>query len=285
MNPSISDLAKGMKGINLSVKESDTPFNYETGNFAGRLKEFDFAKDLPVDPTVIIDGKRGSGKTFFLRDMMFKLKDRYPMGLVFTKTGKLNKFWQAHVPDQYIHNGYEPLAMEKLMKEQEKMIEQGFHKHMNIWKFVIFDDVVGEDDFHNHPELEDVFTLGRHLRLAVFFITQYIYKVSPNMRENTDVLVQLITKRKGSREAVADEFLGSLPRKEAMALIDSCTQDRHALVIFNRSISMKLEDYVFCNTAIDPGPFVLGCEEFWRGYSQHAPKSEPSQAQSTGRFF
>ena len=53
---------------------------------------------LKIDSTVVCVGKRRTGKSWALRNLMYLMKDKIPAGIVISQTDELNKLWRDYVP-------------------------------------------------------------------------------------------------------------------------------------------------------------------------------------------
>eukprot|EP00741_Cyanophora_paradoxa_P014043 tig00020734_g13555.t1 len=58
------------------------------------------------DATVVCVGKRRTGKSFFLRDLMFNLSGTFPGGIVISQTDRLNGYWKQYIPQRFIWPKY-----------------------------------------------------------------------------------------------------------------------------------------------------------------------------------
>ena len=63
---------------------------------------------LKIDATVVCCGKRRTGKSWALRNIMWLMKDKIPAGIVISQTDELNKYWRDYVPSKFIYPKYEP---------------------------------------------------------------------------------------------------------------------------------------------------------------------------------
>jgi hypothetical protein len=85
--------------------------------------------------TIILFGRRGSGKTYLAQDILYRMRSQYPMAFVFTRTklngvclfgyGRLNlwQFWNQFVPDKYIHEDLNTNILEKILELQKRNVQ------------------------------------------------------------------------------------------------------------------------------------------------------------------
>lgn len=258
--------------------------NFKYDPQADRFPDTPTVTPRPFDPSIIKDdatciffGKRRTGKSFMTRHLLYAKRDRFPFGVVFTKT-KFNGFWQQYVPERFVHVGYKPQVLEKILNRQRPIaekIKQGVLKEVvkprnkgeiNPYFFVIFDDVISDGEvLRRDPLLQTLFTEGRHLKIPVFFCSQYAKGVGPVVRANCDYAFIFQCMQNMQRESLAEDFLGTVPKKEGMALLSKYCQGHQALVVDTSEETTDLNEILYVFTAQDPGPFKLGCREFWEG--------------------
>jgi len=86
------------------------------------LRKFKMKNILP-DATILILGRRRSGKSFLTRDIFYHHKN-IPSGVVFSGTEEASPFFGNFIPDSFIHSEYDPELMESIMNHQKKKIRE-----------------------------------------------------------------------------------------------------------------------------------------------------------------
>ena len=99
-------------------------------HFKISLKKFNMNL-IKDDSVVLMIGRRGAGKSFLTRDLMYS-KRHLPAGNVISPTEMANKFYSSFVPPVFIHNEYTPKITEEFMKRQKQL-----KKRMNIFLLVL----------------------------------------------------------------------------------------------------------------------------------------------------
>lgn len=228
---------------------------------------------LGPDYTMAFLGKRREGKSFLMRHILYSMRDRFPRGYVFTKT-KINGFWQKHVPEKAIFDGYSPGIMEKIWNQQLKIV-QWMDKHpdeaknVNPYIFVVLEDCMSQDLAHTQ-QLSDIFYNGRHLKICLFISLQYAKGIPPGFRENIDMCFCFRMHSVAQIEAVCENFLGHIDKKTARNVLetvvwkDQKTGARQFLAVDNSGNS-DIDEMLYAGQAKDPGPFKLCCREMWEG--------------------
>ena len=92
------------------------------------LKKFDmrdisFRPDENKGPVVVLIGRRDTGKSFLVRDLLYYHQD-IPIGTVISGTEAGNGFFAAHVPKLFIHDEYNTAIIENILKRQKTVLKQ-----------------------------------------------------------------------------------------------------------------------------------------------------------------
>ena len=215
------------------------------------------------DKTLVLFGKRGTGKTFLLRWIMSKIKNKFRFGLIFTRT-KINGFWQSYLPEALIHDGFNPLAIQKLIKKQGKLVKAMREmpaeesRKINPYVFVILDDIVADNTFKYSEVINTLFAEGRHYKIFVAITSQYAKAVNTMVRGNTDWAFFFKQWQNVQKEAIWRDYFDMLPKDEGFWLIDKMTNGRDVMALNTAVNSTDLRETLFKVTnAVDPGPFRL----------------------------
>ena len=178
------------------------------------LFPLDIEKDVMDDFTVVVVGRRRSGKSFLARWLMFHLKHRFPCGVVITGT-KVNGFWQSYVPEVFIHTVEDmDFVLERFYRRQEFLKK---HPELGIdpRAFLILDDVMADPNIVRYSKmLNKAFTEGRHYNAFTIVLLQDPRGIPPRLRENTDLCIMFRQFQKGRKEAVAEDYIDFLEEKK-----------------------------------------------------------------------
>ena len=250
------------------------------------LPEFN-PEDIKLDATLVFIGKRRTGKSWALRDIMYRLKDKIPAGIVFSQTDSLNKFWQAYVPKKFIYSKYDPAILDALFKRQKEILndknltEEEAEEKARF--FVLLDDVISDQRLKYDENLMELFVAGRHYKLLVLITTQYAKAITPTIRGNTDFVFIMKTIQARQREALWEDFADFLTKDAFNRLTDAYTEENEILVV-NTCPEQHMDPLEMMSwwKAQDPGPFKIGSKEYWQSAmntdSRVPPKEGPSAA-------
>ena len=74
--------------------------------------------DSRKSPMMVIIGKKDTGKSFLVRDVLFQTQRHFPVGTVISATEAANEFFQTMVPSKFIHDKYRPEIVQNVIKRQ-----------------------------------------------------------------------------------------------------------------------------------------------------------------------
>jgi len=189
-----------------------------------------------VDKTIGLIAKRCSGKSVLLKHLVEAEKHKFNKIFVICPTERINRFYKDITDDECIFDNYNEIWMNKLI---DKMTEINANKSAKERKHIllILDDCVSDHNFHQSPTIKKLFLRGRHINISLLITTQYIYLISPSMRNNLDYIFcgQM---NKQSIDLLCSEFLsGDITKEEFFQMFNTCTKDFQFLVINNNSVS------------------------------------------------
>ena len=82
------------------------------------------APDSHKSPMIVIIGKKDTGKSFLVRDLLFHNQDAFPIGTVISGTEVANRFFQDMVPSKLIHDKYKPEIIMNVIRRQLALKQQ-----------------------------------------------------------------------------------------------------------------------------------------------------------------
>ncbi len=238
------------------------------------IKKFDMnvikercAVDSHKSPMIVIIGKKDTGKSFLVRDILYHTQECFPIGTVISGTEVANEFFQKIVPSKLIHDKYKPEIIMGLIKRQLTLKQQRNHTKtmsMDPRAFLILDDCLYDGSWIREESTRYIFMNGRHVDISTMITMQYPLGITPNLRTNVDfvfILRENITK---NRRIIYENYAGMFPTYEMFSeFMNQCTENYECLVICNSSSSNKLEDQVFWYKASAHEDFRMCAESLW----------------------
>jgi hypothetical protein len=233
------------------------------------LKKFDIST-ITSDKVVVLIGKRNTGKSFLIRDLLYHHTD-LPIGTVISGTESANRFYEEMVPKMFIHEEYTAPLIDNVVKRQ-KLIIKNINKETNLYgsskidprAFVVLDDCLYDSSWTKDTNVRALFMNGRHLKMFFMIAMQYPLGIPPNLRTNIDFIFILRENIVANRKRIYDNYAGMFPTFEIFCqVMDQCTENFECLVIDNTTKSNRLEDTVFWYKA-NPAPNFRVCNnEYW----------------------
>jgi hypothetical protein len=238
------------------------------------IKKFDM-KRIPQDAVVIFIGRRRTGKSTLVRDLLFHHQDM-PLGTVISGTEESNSFYGKMIPPLFIHGKFEPIILANFVKRQKMImgriqedLKRGVKSRVDPRSFMILDDCMYDDSWTRDENIRYLFMNGRWLK-AFFLITmQYPLGIQPALRTNVDFVFILREPYINNRKRIYENYASAFPSFEFFCqIMDQCTQNFEVLVIDNTTLSSKLEDTIFWYRASIQPDFRIGAPEFWNHSAQ-----------------
>lgn len=239
------------------------------------LRKFDmrwitFRPDENKGPTIVFIGRRDVGKSFLVRDLLFHHQD-IPIGLVVSGTEASNGFYGKIVPKMFIHNEYNTVLIENILKRQKLVIKQ-MTRDMELYRktsidpraFVILDDCLFDDKWARDKMMRYLFLNGRHAKVMLIITMQYPLGIPPILRTNIDYVFILREPYLSNRERIWKNYASMFPTLESFcSILDQCTNNYECLVIHNNAKSNKIQEMVYWYKAENRGDFKLGNKDYW----------------------
>jgi hypothetical protein len=246
------------------------------------LRKFDMKK-IPQDAVAVFIGRRRTGKSTLVRDLLFHHQDM-PLGTVISGTEESNSFYSKMIPPLFIHGEYNSLILANYVKRQKMimakiMAEQAagqMKSRHDPRSFLILDDCMYDDSWTHDKNIRYLFMNGRWLKVFFLITMQYPLGIQPALRTNVDFVFILREPYMTNRKRIFDNYGSAFPSFEFFSqIMDQCTQNYECLVIDNTTQSNKLEDIIFWYKAeMHPDHFRIGAPEFWEHSARHMREKE-----------
>ncbi len=246
------------------------------------LRKFDM-KMIPQDAVCVFIGRRRTGKSTLLRDLLFRHKDM-PIGSVISATEESNHFYKKLVPPTLIHGNVSSTILDNYVKRQKMLMarvkgdeERGIRSTIDPRSFLILDDCMYDDSWTHDLNIRYLFMNGRWLKVLFLITMQYPLGIPPALRTNVDFTFILREPFASNRRKIYENYGSVFPSFDFFCqIMDQCTQDYECLVINNTTQSNKLEDSVFWYKAEIHGDFKIGSPEMWRQAEMMSRQTENS---------
>ena len=227
--------------------------------------------DSKKAPMIVLVGKRDTGKSFLVKDILANCRDSFPIGTVISGSEVASPFFQDLVPSKLIHDKYNPNIVMGAIKRQMAVkqarnseLRGGNHSSVDPRAFLILDDCLYDKTWMNEESTRYVFMNGRHIDLMTMITMQYPLGVPPNLRTNIDFVFILRETVIGNRKRIYENYAGMFPTFQMFCqFMDQCTENYECLVVCNGIQSNRLEDQVFWYKAKEHPPFKMCSDSLW----------------------
>lgn len=248
-----------------------------------QLKMFDI-KSISDDSVVVFIGRRRTGKSFLVRDLLYYHQDM-PIGTLISATEAANKFYANMIPGLFIHDEYTPDLIHNVVKRQKlitkkinKMIESGEKCKIDPRAFLILDDCMFNNKWIYDKNIISIFMNGRHYKMFFLITMQYALGIPPSLRTNLDYVFILRENNMSNRKKIYENYAGMIPTWEMFnEIMNQCTENHECLVIKVNAESNKLEDQLFWYKAEPHEDFKIGAKEFWEIHHQNYNESSDEE--------
>jgi hypothetical protein len=290
------------KGVNhglLRMNYHKNIYFYYIPKMTLELKKFDmrsitFKPDENKGPVIVLIGRRDTGKSYLVRDLLFHFQD-IPIGTVISGTEAGNGFYKTIVPKLFIHEEYNTILIENVLRRQKAVMKQ-VQKEIELYKrssidpraFVILDDCLYDSSWTRDKLMRLLFMNGRHWKVMLVITLQYALGITPNLRTNIDFVFILREPYMTNRKRLFDNYCSMFPTFEAFnSVLDQTTENYECLVVNNNAKSNKITDQIFWYKAEPRPDYKLGSKEFWElsknlGSDDEDEGYDPSKSKKKG---
>ncbi|AVL94765.1 A32-like packaging ATPase [Moumouvirus australiensis] len=206
---------------------------------------------MVIDPSIVMIAKRGSGKSFITRDIIYHYR-HVPGGVVIAPTDKMNSFYKYFFPDLYIHYDIKETILSKILERQRKMIQKQKEKKKLGIKIdpsgiLIMDDCLARKKSWAKDEgIMEILMNGRHYKLTYILTMQTPLGITPDLRLNFDYVFLLKEDSAINLKKLYENYASMFPNIYTFEkAFKKCTEDYKSMVIDNRKPSDSIQEKVF----------------------------------------
>jgi len=231
-----------------------------------KLRKFEMSS-MQDDKTVLLLGKRNTGKSTLLEDILYHLSTAFDIGFGMTLTQDTARSFAKFMPESLIHNkGVRTEKLEEIIDMLRKITEADDTGTDKVKVYGVLDDVASQKGIFNSETMRDIFMNGRHYHVFFVILLQYVMDIGPSIRSQIDYVFILRCTGVDDRKKIYKNFFGIFPDFETFERVfDQCTEGFDCIVLDNTVRSNKIEDCVFWYRAQPRPPnFRLCNRETWK---------------------
>lgn len=222
-------------------------------------------------PTIVVLGKRGTGKSTLVSDILYHLKDYLPMVVTMSGSEEGNHFYRNYMHPALIHGTYKPEIVDSMIKKQKEKLRQcdsygidpKTRHDLNVG-FLLDDCGYKGRKIMSSEDMAQIFQNGRHYKIATIISLQYMMGLPPDARTNIDYVFALRENIKSNQKRLYDNFFGIFPKfSQFQETFTECTNNYECLVLDNTCHSNKITECVYWWKSTPNRQFKIGKPELW----------------------
>jgi len=231
-------------------------------------------------------GKRGSGKTLLTRNLLYELRDKVKLIVVFSSTEDVNGFYKDFVPDAFIHTDLDMNRLKNIYEEQKAVVaanrERAKRKKVPYRDHtyddnlvVIIDDFMHKKQMFKTEVMKDIAFNGRHCNITFLFNIQYAMVLPPEYRSQIDVCFMFKEVIQANKKRLYEYYAGMFKTyADFVTVFDKLTENYEVMVIKMTNTDAEcaqggIENMVFWYIAQTPPKFKIGHKLMWKYNKQH----------------
>lgn len=230
------------------------------------VRKFDPETQLEPGSSMLIIGKRRSGKTYLLYDLFSYNEGAFRYGVILTPTSTTKELFKTCMPESMIYR-HDVDRLAQLVRYIENRRDEAMEEGKPLDEtFIICDDTAFDDKFMNCIALQDLFLNGRHKGITLALNLQYFKKVGPALRGNADLV--FLYHDPENAVNIYKTWFSDMDRSTFLEIYRECTKGYGCLVLDSARAarSKNWHDYVFWYEARhvdDIPPYKLVSDDFF----------------------
>jgi len=233
------------------------------------LKKFN-PQEMKFFPVCYLIGKRASGKSFCLKDIMYFKRD-ISCGIVISPTEISNEFFQKFIPNILIYDEYTPEIIQRFLDRQIKITKQRNDEIKKYGKsdidpraFIILDDCMfSSSTWVGDKNIRSIFMNGRHYSILTIITSQTSLGLNPSLRSQIDYVFIFKNNVIKEREKIFNHYAGICNSFEVFnKIMDNTTENFEVMVIDNTTQGNNITEQIKWYKASERN-FKMCSPELW----------------------
>ncbi len=246
--------------------------------------------DSKRNPTILLVGARGSGKSVLLKDLLYRFhQSGVPRVVVMSPTEQVNGFFSTFIPPVFIHSPISIEALDAVWAAQNDLamrLKVGqLSPDTNIKLLLVLDDCAYDKKFLACRTLRDVFLNGRHSQIIVIVTLQYLLDLPVALRSNAEVLFFQREDGLKNLERIHSQVCSFMPFKTFRQVFETVTANYESMVVLPKvnCPNPRPEDKVGFYRGDISLDFKFGDASLWRYHERRylSPEAKFIQMQAS----
>lgn len=229
------------------------------------INEFD-PKSIPLGSICMFIGKRNTGKSFTMRDILYHKRNEFQVAKLVCETEKLNRDYSSIIPKIFTEYEFDENSIYKFLKRQYEVFKQNQKgANINPNAVLIFDDMLASgDQWIKSRYVKKCFMNGRHYKFDFMISLQHCIGIPPQLRGQVDYIFLFREFRVNELEKIYEHYASLIPSFHLFRqIMDKLTKDYGCLIIKNVKQSEKWYENIFFYKAQKHPEFRLCPPEAW----------------------
>lgn len=213
------------------------------------IKKFD-SHNLKQHRIWLVIGRRGSGKSFLLKDLLYNMREQFDFALAMCPTMESAEMLKGCLPESCVYNKFHAPKVDALVTLAQNYAAKKKDKNF----LLVLDDVMYEKAICRTPSFQFLFYNGRHVRITCILLLQYLVDLPPNLRAQIDYVFCCREPIIANKMKLWKMFFGVFGTFEDFStVLERCTQNYEVLSLDNTSQTTNPSECVRWYKAVDPG--------------------------------
>jgi hypothetical protein len=225
--------------------------------------------------TILIIGKRGTGKSVLVKDILYHIRKRVDCGFAITPTQDTVEMFRDCLPDCCIYEEYSEQTVSNIVQTMKNLKKLGKSRDVAF----CMDDCMYDKTVMKTEDMRYIHMNGRHDHIWFINSVQYLMDISPALRANIDYVFVLRETVRSNRVKLYNFFFGMFQRFEEFNMVmDKTTNNYECLVLDNTQKSNNLNECLYYYKA-NPniGKFRVGRSIFFKLDHMFRKKADQDQ--------
>lgn len=196
-----------------------------------KLRKFN-PSQIPKDGRIImVIGRRGTGKTTLINDLLYHLHERYDFCVGMSPTKSSIDMLEASMPYALVFDeGFSLEQFQKLLAICSLLARKTKSRN----GILTMDDCNADKDAFRNKSMRDAFFNGRQYGLSIMWGMHYVMDILPDLRTQVDFIFVLKDLIRKNKERLFNNFFGMFEKlDDFIKVMDQCTENNECLVLDN----------------------------------------------------
>jgi hypothetical protein len=230
------------------------------------------------DAAVMICGARGSGKTVFMKYIMYAMRNVLDMTVFMCPSKDVRTEFRAFLPSSCMHETFDKKLLHTMYTAQETVADQVDKEHLTRLG-IILDDCMFDAAGFRTETMRAIIMNGRHNNVFFMNCAQHIMDFPKNLRSNLDVIAVFPPPNDSVLDNVYEHLLSGVFSCKDHCKTTFQSLEEHECLVFDAKRQRLKQPCLFrCKAPYHLPPFRVGSRAFWELHYKYMKRPERSAA-------